>query len=66
MKFPGVVAVLRVVSGLVLHIGLTYAPFPLGQKCPRKIAMIYDGHAGYLLLVATYSTSYIRLNVSYI
>ena len=38
MKFPGVVAVLCVIpSGLVLHIG--HAPFPLGQKCPRKITM---------------------------
>ena len=44
-KVPSVVAVLCVVpsGGLVLHIGITPdAPFPLGQKCPRKMTMIYD------------------------
>ena len=42
-EVPDVVAVLCVVpsGGLVLHIAITsYAPFPLGQKCPRKMTMI--------------------------
>ena len=43
MKFPGVVAVLCVVpSGLVLY----SCTFPLGQKCPRKMAMNYEEKSG--------------------
>ena len=45
MKVPGVVVVLCVVpSRLVLHIGLTSCTFPLGQECPRKMAMAKFRH----------------------